>query len=97
MCSNTLVASKIEVPEERYMDWDVETDSEGEDIEDEDFDMLDGDDTPRKPCAYTHSYLHLEPYPFYSAVKSQGKKPARPSPQKKTVSTWLFSLITLLM
>ncbi|KAJ7759940.1 hypothetical protein B0H16DRAFT_1533081 [Mycena metata] len=70
------LASKIEVPEERYMDWDVKTDSEGEDIEDdEDFDMLDGDDTPRKP-----------------SVNSQGKKPARPSPQKKTVTVKIEKL-----
>ncbi|KAF8144676.1 hypothetical protein K438DRAFT_1782642 [Mycena galopus ATCC 62051] len=45
------IASKIQVPEERYMDWDVETDSEQEEEEPVDFDMLDEDTTPRKPSA----------------------------------------------
>ncbi|KAJ7029582.1 hypothetical protein C8F04DRAFT_1187602 [Mycena alexandri] len=41
------LASKIEVAEEHYMDWDVETESESEDDhEEQDFDMLDGDESP---------------------------------------------------
>ncbi|KAJ7819593.1 hypothetical protein B0H14DRAFT_2600522 [Mycena olivaceomarginata] len=42
----------IYVSPERYTDWDVESDSDGpEEEEPMDFDMLDEDETPRKPTA----------------------------------------------
>ncbi|KAJ7468192.1 hypothetical protein FB451DRAFT_1401441 [Mycena latifolia] len=44
------IATKIEVPEDRYQDWDVESDSDEPEEEDpfSDFDMLDEDESPQK-------------------------------------------------
>ncbi|KAJ7438356.1 hypothetical protein FB451DRAFT_1192699 [Mycena latifolia] len=44
------IATKIEVPQDRYQDWDVESDSDEPEEEEpfSDFDMLDEDESPQK-------------------------------------------------
>jgi hypothetical protein len=51
------------------MDWDVETDSEHEEEEPLDFDMLDDDETPRKPCTYPISFV----LPLFSFIYISGQ------------------------
>ncbi|KAJ7259952.1 hypothetical protein B0H12DRAFT_1069853 [Mycena haematopus] len=69
------IASKIHISEERWTDWDVESDSEPEE-EPVDFDMLDEDETPRKPSAKSRGKAPARHTPAKEVVVKVEKREA---------------------